>query len=172
MATTDLASSNIILPNGTFIVELIIFVIVLLVLGWYVAPAVSKVLRERQEMVDREAEESRLADEKLTAAEKRYHEALAEARAESSSIREAARADGQQTLDGLRSQAQAEAALISQRGAEELAAQRTQAVRELRPHIGELAVTLAGRVVGGEVVNGKRQEATISRFLGDLEREV
>jgi F-type H+-transporting ATPase subunit b len=172
MATTDLAENIIILPNGTFFVELIIFVIVLIVLGWYVAPAISKALRQRQEMVDREAEESRLAVEKLTKAERRYAEALSEARTESSNIRDAARQDGQQTLDGLRSSAQAEAALIGQRGAEELAAQRTQAMRDLRPHVGELAMSLAGRVVGGEVVSGKRQEATISRFLGELEGNV
>lgn len=151
MASPALASSIFLIPNGTFFVELIIFVIVLLVLGWYVAPAVAKALHDREEMVKREAQESRQATERLAQAEQRYAEALAGARAESGRIRDAARAEGQQTLDELRGQATEEADAISRRAAEELDAQREQAMRELQPHVRELAGTLAGRIVGEEI---------------------
>jgi F-type H+-transporting ATPase subunit b len=146
------AGSNIFLfPNGTFFVELIIFVIVLLVMGWYVAPAVGKALREREEMVHREAKESQAAQEKLTAAEQRFAEALAEARSESARIRDNARAEGQQHLDELRERASQEATELSRQASEALAAQREQAMRELQPHVRELASTLAGRVVGTDI---------------------
>jgi F-type H+-transporting ATPase subunit b len=69
MASPALASSIFLIPNGTFFVELIIFVIVLLVLGWYVAPAIGKALRDRDEMIKRATEESQAATEKLAAAE-------------------------------------------------------------------------------------------------------
>lgn len=168
MRTSNLAESIFLFPNGTFIVELIIFVIVLVVLGWYVAPAVSKALAERQEMVDRQIRESQEAGEKLVAAERRFQESLAEARQESGRIRETARGEGQRHIDELRDQAHAEADRIAQRGAEELAAQRERAVRELQPHIGELSVTLASRVVGAELAPDQHS-ATVTRFLGDLE---
>lgn len=171
MAMTDLAANNFLVPNGTFVIELIIFVIVLLVLGWYVAPPVQKALRERQERVEREIEESRLASEKLAAAQERYNTALAEARAESSRIREDSRAEGRRVLEQLRTQAQSEAAEIERRGADELASHRTRAVRELRPHIGELAATLAGRVVGDDL-SAMRRSAIVTRFLGELEGDV
>ena len=153
MADQNLAAgSNIFLfPNGTFFVELIIFVIVLLVMGWYVAPAVGKALRDREEMVRREATESQEAQEKLTAAQDRFAQALAEARSESGRIRDTARAEGQQHLDELREQASTAAAELSQEASDALAAQREQAMRELQPHVRELASTLAGRVIGTDV---------------------
>jgi F-type H+-transporting ATPase subunit b len=151
MASPALASTIFLIPNGTFIIELIIFVIVLLVLGWYVAPAIGKALRERDEMIKREAEESQQATEKLAAAEQRFAEALAEARAESGRIKDTARAEGQRTLDELREQASTEVSAIKRRGDEELAAQREQALRELQPHVSELGTTLAGRVIGEDL---------------------
>jgi len=166
--TTAAETSNFLIPNGTFLVELILFGIVLGVLGWYVAPAVAKALREREEMVDRTARQSQEANAKLTAAEQRYSEALADARAESGRIRETARAEGQRTLDELREVAHAEASAVIGRGNEELAVQREQAVRELQSSIGELSVTLAGRVVGTELPEATRT-ATVTRFLGELE---
>ncbi|HWC83295.1 MAG TPA: F0F1 ATP synthase subunit B [Pseudonocardiaceae bacterium] len=168
MRTTAAATNNFLIPNGTFFVELIIFVIVLLVLGWYVGPAIGKALRDRQEMVDRQIKESQQAAEKLAAAEKRYAEALHEARAESGRIRETARSEGQKVSEELRGQAHAEAEQIAQRGAAELAAQREQAVRELQGHVGELSVTLAGRVVGEDLPEELRT-TTVRRFLGQLE---
>jgi F-type H+-transporting ATPase subunit b len=151
MASPALASNIFLIPNGTFFVELIIFVIVLLVLGWYVAPVIAKALRDREEMVKREAEESQEANKKLTAAEQRFAEALAEARAESGRIRDTARGEGQQHLDELREQITAEMSEVSRRAAEELDAQREQAMRELQPHVRELASTLAGRIVGQDI---------------------
>ena len=44
-------TSNFLVPNGTFFVVLIIFLIVLGVIGKWVVPPVSKVLRERDAMV-------------------------------------------------------------------------------------------------------------------------
>jgi F-type H+-transporting ATPase subunit b len=151
MASPARAASIFLIPNGTFFVELIIFVIVLIVLGWYVAPAIGKALRDREEMVKREAEESQLASEKLTAAEERFATALAEARAESGRIKDTARTEGQRTLDELRGQANEDVARIAQRADEELAAQRERALRELQPHVRELGATLAGRVLGEDV---------------------
>lgn len=152
MATPALAANNIfLLPNGTFFVELIIFVIVLLVLGWYVAPVVSKALREREEMVKREAEESQLATRQLTLSEERFAQALAEARGESGRIKDAARAEGQQIIDEHRANATEQADEVSRRATEDLAAQREQAMRELQPHVRELATTLAGRIVGEDI---------------------
>lgn len=159
MASPALAANNIFLiPNGTFFIELIIFVIVLIVLGWYVAPAVSKALREREEMVRREAEESRQAGERLTLAEQRFAQALAEARAESGRIKDTARAEGQQILDEQRARATEQADEVAQRATADLTAQREQAMRELQPHVRELAATLAGRIVGVDIpVSGGRR---------------
>lgn len=164
-----LAAGNFLIPNGTFLAELVIFAIVLLVIWRVVLPPVQKALKDREDMVRKEAEQSREATERFEAAEAKYHEALAEARAESASIRDNARAEGQRILDEMRTQAQAEADLIVQRGDEQLAAQRAQVVAELRTHVGELSTALAGRVVGGELAPAARSNANVDRILGELE---
>jgi F-type H+-transporting ATPase subunit b len=163
------AGQNFLLPNGTFIAELIIFAIVLVVIWRVVLPPVQKALKDREDMVRKEAEQSREAAERFEQAEAKYNEALAEARAESASIRDAARAEGQRILDEMKQRAQAEADQIVQRGDEQLAAQRAQVVAELRTHVGELSTALAGRVVGGELAPTARGNANVDRILGELE---
>lgn len=158
------------IPNATFFLELLIFLLVLGVVWRYVVPPVKRAMNERQEMVRRQIEESERARTRLQAAETRYQEALAEARVEAAKIREAARADSQAIKDEMRQQADQEVARIQQRGEEQLATQRERVVRELRAELGQLAVELAGRIVGESLTDDARRAGTVDRFLGELEQ--
>jgi ATP synthase F0 subunit b len=157
------------IPNATFFVELVIFLIVLGVLWRYAVPPVKRAMDERREMVRRQIEESQQASKRLAEAEARYSEALAEARVEAAKIREAARADAQELKDEMRQQAEHEVARIRERGEEQLAHQRDQIVREMRGELGKLAVTLAGRIVGESVADDARRAGTVDRFLDELQ---
>ncbi len=157
------------IPNATFFVELVIFLLVLAVVWRYVVPPVKRAMNERQEMVRRQIEESQQARTRLEEAEARYSQALAEARVEAAKIRETARADAQEIKDEMRQQAEQEVARIRQRGEEQLATQREQVVRELRGELGKLAVTLAGRIVGESVADDARRAGTVDRFLDELQ---
>lgn len=157
------------IPNATFFVELVIFLIVLGVLWRYAVPPVKRAMDERREMVRRQIEESQQASKRLSEAEARYSQALAEARVEAAKIRETARADAQEIKDELRQQAEQEVARIRQRGEEQLATQRDAVVRDLRAEIGKLAVTLAGRIVGESVADDARRAGTVDRFLDELD---
>jgi F-type H+-transporting ATPase subunit b len=134
-----------------------------------VVPPVQKAMRERQELIRGQIEESRQAREQLEKAEAEYQRALAEARAEAAKIRDNARADADRLREELRGQAEEEAARIRQRSEEQLATQRQQVVNELRAEIGRLAVTLAERVVGESLADDARRQATVDRFLAELE---
>ena len=57
MHTTDLAAGNLLIPNGTFIVELIIFAIVLVIMWRFVVPPIVKALQDRADRVARTASE-------------------------------------------------------------------------------------------------------------------
>ncbi|MGH3823221.1 MAG: F0F1 ATP synthase subunit B [Pseudonocardiaceae bacterium] len=157
------------IPNATFFVELVIFLIVLGVLWRYAVPPVKRAMDERQGMVRRQIEESQQASKRLSEAEARYSQALAEARIEAAKIREAARADAQEIKDEMRQQAEQEVARIRERGEEQLATQREAVVRELRGELGTLAVTLAGRIVGESVADDARRAGTVDRFLDELQ---
>src|SRR5436190_955034 len=71
MRTTVLAADNFLLPNGTMIAELVGFLIILFVLWKYVVPPLSKSLQARQDMVQKQVEDSEDAARRLKADEAR-----------------------------------------------------------------------------------------------------
>lgn len=169
LAQEEGGDSNFLVPNGTFLVELAIFLIILYVVWKYVVPPVKKAMTERQDMVRRQIEESREARERLEQADARYREVLAEARTEAAKIRDEARAEAGKIKAELREQAEREVAQIRQRGEEQLATQREQVLRQLRTELGELAVALAGRIVGESMADDARRRGTVDRFIEELE---
>ena len=162
-------NNNFLLPNGTFIVELAIFLIILGVFWKYVVPPVRKAMGERQDMIRRQIEESRQAHERLEQAEAKYREVLTVARTEAAKIRDEARAEAGKIKAELREQAEREVNQIRLRGEEQLATQREQVLRQLRAELGELAVTLAGRIVGESMTDEARRRGTVDRFIQELE---
>jgi F-type H+-transporting ATPase subunit b len=169
MAKHVLAEENFLLPNWTFVAELVAFLLILAILGRYVYPFISKALRDRQEMIKKQVEDAEEAKTKLAEAEKAYQSALNEARTEAAQIRENARAEAQRTVEELRAQAVEEQQRIVQRGEEQLAMQRAAVVRELRGEIGTLAVELAEKIVDQRLTDEASVSSTVDAFLAGLE---
>ena len=168
---TVLAAEDLFLvPNGTIIAELVAFLIILFVLQRYVVPRMQQVMADRQKMISEQIEESKQAKERLAAAEEQYKKALDEARTEAAKIRDDARAQGQQILEELRRKAQTEQDRIVAQGRDQLSAERQQLVAELRAELGQLAVELAGRIVGESLEAEARRTGTVERFLRELEQ--
>jgi F-type H+-transporting ATPase subunit b len=164
-------AGNFLVPNATFIAELIAFLIILWVLGKYVLPPLQKAMRDRQAMIKKQVEDAEAAQAQLAEAEKAYQNALNEARTEAAQIRENARAEAQRTVEELRTAAQEEQARIVARGEEQLAAQRSAIVRELRGEIGTLAVELAEKIVNQRLADDAQVSATVDAFLAGLESQ-
>jgi F-type H+-transporting ATPase subunit b len=164
-----LAGGNFLVPDATFIAELVAFLLILGILGRYVLPFIQKAMRERQEMISKQVEDAEEAKTKLAEAEQAYQKALTEARTEAAQIRENARAEAQRTLEELREQAREEQARIIARGDEQLASQRSAIVRELRGEIGTLAVELAEKIVDQRLADDAQVSATVDAFLAGLE---
>jgi F-type H+-transporting ATPase subunit b len=162
-------AGNFLVPNATFIAELIAFLIILAIIARYIAPPVQKAMRARQEMIDQQVKDAEEAKHQLAQAQEAYQNALTEARAEAAQIRENARAEAQRTIEELRTQAQEEAARIVARGDEQLATQRSSVVRELRGEIGTLAVELAEKIVNQRLADDASVSATVDAFIAGLE---
>lgn len=164
------AGNNFLVPNWTFFAELVAFVIILWLIGRYIAPPVQRAMRERQEMIKKQVEDSEKAASQLEQAQQQYRELLAQARTEAAKIRDGARADAQRLSEEMREQANEEVARIQRRGEESLAQQRDQVVRELRSDVGQLAVHLASRVVGESLEDEARRSGVIDRSLDELDQ--
>ncbi len=152
-----------------YIAEIVAFILVIVVIWWKVVPPVRRAMRKQQEAIAKQVEEAKEASERLTTAERKYRDALADARTEAAKIRDAARADAQRILVEMREQADREVERIRQRGEEDLVAQRRQVIRELRGRIGELAVDLAGELVNEHLSSRPQRSATVDRLLDELE---
>jgi F-type H+-transporting ATPase subunit b len=144
-------TSNFLIPNGTFFFVLIIFLIVLGVIGKWVVPPVSKVLRERDAMVKQTVDDSRKAADQFAAADEDYRAEMAKARGEASKLRDGARAEGRKVLEDMRGRASDEVASTLQQADSELKDQALSIQPDLRSSVENLSETLAGRVLGIEI---------------------
>ena len=144
-------TSNFLLPNGTFFVVLIIFLIVLGVIGTFVVPPITKVLRERDEMVTKTIENNRRIADRIAATDADYQKAMGQARKDASAIRDQARGEGRKIVEDMRARASAEASATLQSAGEELSRQGQETAAELQASVETLSATLASRVLGVDV---------------------
>ncbi len=161
--------SNFLVPNGTFFVELIAFVIMFGILAKYVVPPINRAMTNRQDAIRQQFEELDQAKEEANSAKDEFQSQIEEARHEAARIREDAREQGAAIIAEMRETAQSEAARIVEHGKAQIEAERQAAVASLRTEVGTLATNLAGRIVGESLDDDARQGRVVERFLADLE---
>ena len=162
-------ASNFLVPNGTFLVELLAFAILVYIFGKYIIPPINKMMTARQEAIRTQFAELDEAKADARKAEADYKEQLNEAKHEAARIREEARDQGAQIVQDAREKAQTEADRIVQHAHAQIEADRKAAFTSLRSDVGSLATTLAGRIVGESLDDDERQGRVVERFLADLE---
>lgn len=149
--TTNLAAENFLIPNGTFFVCLVIFLLVFAVIGIFVVPPVRKALQEREAVVTKTAEDNKAAAASFESADSEYRAAITDARAKATGLRDAARAQGNEELSAARQRATADADAVRAAAAEDLAKQGADAATTAKGDLDNLASTLASRVLGTDV---------------------
>ncbi|MDT7554795.1 MAG: F-type H+-transporting ATPase subunit b [Pseudonocardiales bacterium] len=152
-----------------FIAELVGFVIILFVLWKYVLPLVANMVKNRQDQVQRQVDEAEEATRKLQDAQGRFDNAVQQSEVEAARIRDDARADATRIREELKAQAEAEVDRMLQRGRDQLAAQRDQAVRGLRSEVGGASMELAERVVRQSLTDEDARTASVDSFLSEIE---
>jgi F-type H+-transporting ATPase subunit b len=164
-----LAEGNFLIPDATFLAELVAFALILLVIWKYVVPPLQKSMTARQEAIKKSFDDAEQAKKRLADAEAEYKKAIAEARAEQAKAREEAAATRREIIEGAKAEAQAEAAAILLRAEAALEVERRQVFAELRTDIGRLAVDLAERIVGESLADDERQRRVVDNFIAGLE---
>ena len=100
-----------------------------------------------------------------------YKAALASAREEAAAIRTQAQADRTAIVEEARNEARTAAAAVTAAAEAQIVAERNQATSALTRQVGELAVGLAGKVVGQSLEDDARVRATVDAFITDLEQQ-
>ncbi len=146
-----LATSNFLVPNGTFIVVLLAFLVVLGVIGRFVLPRLNTVLTERQEQIRGELEAADRAKADAEEADTERRAMLEQARAQAREIV----AHAQATADGIVTAAQAEGQAVHDRIVQaadaEVVIARQAAAEELTARVGEIVLAAAEQVIGREI---------------------
>jgi F-type H+-transporting ATPase subunit b len=168
-AAEEEETSNFLIPNATFFVELGAFLLLFFLLARYVIPPINKAMTARQEAIRTEFAELDQAKQAAKDAEAEFQAQIADARKEAARLREQAREDGAQIIAEMREQAQTEANRIVEHAQAQIAAERQQALTTLRAEVGTLATSLAGRIVGESLADDDRSSRVVDRFLEDLE---
>jgi F-type H+-transporting ATPase subunit b len=153
-----IATSLFLLPNGTFVVEVVVVLVILWVMKKKVLPVLNKSIAERQDKIrtaleaadQAQAQAAAAGDEReklLSAARDQAREIVANAQATSDQIKAESGARGQAEYDRILANADAEVAQARQRAIDEASAK-----------MGEIVFELVAKIVGREVDQSAHQE--------------
>jgi F-type H+-transporting ATPase subunit b len=162
-------AQNFLVPNATFLAEVVAFAIIVFILAKWVIPPINRAMTARQEAIRTQFAELDEAKSEAKQAEEEFRAQIADARHEAARIREEAREQGAGIIAEMREQAQAEADRIVEHAHTQIEAERQQAITSLRSEVGGVATTLASRIVGEALDDQARQSRVVDRFLDGLD---
>ena len=153
--------------NGTVIVELVTFLLMLAILARWVYPEVVKLAEARQAAV---AEQLREAEKARAEAEARLQDAQAkldDARKTAQQVVEQATKTGEQVRQDLKTKAEDEARRIGENARRDIEAERARALQSARDEVAELVVVATQKVIG-ETLDGARHQRLIEKAIEEV----
>jgi F-type H+-transporting ATPase subunit b len=146
-----IATSNFLIPNATFIVELVAFLVVLAFIGKYVLPYLKKALDERAALIGSQLAAADEAKADATAADADRRAALEEARTQAREIVAQANRTAEQVRADAETSARGEYERIVGSAETEVGLARQRAVDEAANRMGEIVMDTVERIIGREV---------------------
>ncbi|SRR5690606_40758239 len=153
------------------VVGAIAFGLLCFVLMKFVFPRMEKTFEARVDAIEGGIERAERAQEEADQTLEEYRRKLAGAQEEAAAIRDEARADAIAAKEEILVSAREEANRIIAAGHANVEASRQQLIRELRGEVGNLAVDLAGKIIGQRLAGETATEQTVDRFLAELNDE-
>jgi F-type H+-transporting ATPase subunit b len=161
------ADAGVITINGTVIVELITFLVMMAVLARWVYPRIVELAEARQRLI---AEQLTEAEKSRADAEARLKEAeaqLTEARKTAQSVIEGATKSGEQLRQELKQKADEEAKRITEAARKEIEAERERAIQAVRNEVASLVVAATEKVIG-ETLDERKHKELIDRAIAEV----
>ena len=153
--------------NGTVIVELITFLVMLAVLARYVYPEIVKAAEARQRLI---ADQLTAAELSRSEAESNLKEAeakLVDARKTAQSMIDSAAKSGEQLRQELKQKAEAEGKRLTETARKEIEAERERAVQSVRNEVAGLVVAATEKVLG-ETLDAAKHKDLIDRAITEV----
>jgi F-type H+-transporting ATPase subunit b len=159
---------NPILPSASELIwGSIAFLIVFALLAKFAFPPAAEALRARTEKIRGDIDQAERDRDAASQLMEDYRAQLASAHAESNRIIEDAKRRGEEIRRELQARAETESNRILARAQDEIAAERDRAIADVRSEVGNLAVDLAGRMIG-DSLDRDRQLGLVDRYIEEL----
>lgn len=146
---------------------LLAFLIVFFLMAKYGFPIITKMVEDRKNYIDESLQKAHEANERLAGIQQESERLLAEARAKQAEILAQAKATGDSIVSEARNKAQADGAKLLQEAKAQIAAEKENALRDIRQTVADLSIVIAEKVVHQKLANNDEQQALIEQMLNE-----
>lgn len=146
---------------------LLAFLIVFFLMAKYGFPIITKMVEDRKNYIDESLQKAHEANERLAGIQQESERLLAEARAKQAEILAQAIATGDSIVSEARNKAQADGAKLLQEAKAQIAAEKENALRDIRQTVADLSIVIAEKVVRQKLANNDEQQALIEQMLNE-----
>ena len=163
----DLYQSLVTVNPVTLIAQICNLFIQLLIVKIFFLDKVKAVLDKRRETADKQIADAEAAKSEAAAIKQTYEENMRQAKTKADDMILSAQKTAAQRSEEIISQAQKQAAQIKTKAASDIEMEKKKAINEAKDEISDLAMAIAGKVVGREL-NDADQDGMIDRFIEEL----
>ncbi|MHB1534286.1 MAG: F0F1 ATP synthase subunit B [Acidimicrobiales bacterium] len=165
-----IAASNFLVPNATFVVELIAFLLVLGALRRWVMPPLQKSMNERQRTITEALTNAEQAKRRAEEAEAEYRRVVDEARGEARGLVEEANRLAERLRNEKRDQAEQEYERILARASADIESEARRAAEELRTQVAGIAIAVVEKVLG-DGLDEHTHRSLVDRAVAEVEAQ-
>lgn len=151
----------------TLIAQICNLFLQLLVFKIFFLDKIKAILDQRREAADKQITEAENAKVEAMTIKKTYEQNMLQAKAKADDLLQTAQRTANSRSEEIIAQAQQQAAQIKSKAADDIALEKKKAINEAKDEISDLAMAIAGKVVGRELNAGDQAEM-IDRFIDEL----
>ena len=163
----DLYQSLVTVNPVTLIAQICNLFIQLLIVKIFFLDKIKAVLDKRRETADKQIADAEAAKSEAAAIKQTYEDNMRQAKTKADDMILSAQKTAAQRSEEIISQAQKQAAQIKTKAASDIEMEKKKAINEAKDEISDLAMAIAGKVVGREL-NDADQDGMIDRFIEEL----
>lgn len=151
----------------TFVAQICNLFLTVYLMKKFLFGPVNRILEQRKELTDAQLTDAARANEDAQAMLAKYEKDLGNAKEEARQIITEAQKSAQVKGEAILADAKKEAVALKEKAAADIAKERAETFREMKSEIGDIAVSIAGKVIEKEVKEEDHQKL-IDQFISDV----
>ena len=154
----------------TLIAQLLNLFIQVMLIKKFLFKPIREILAKRKALADAELADAAKAKEEAESLKSEYEESMKQARDKANDILNTAQKSATQQSEEIIREANAQAVSIKSKAERDIEQERRKAVNEIKDEIGDMAMEIAGKVIGREI-NSSDHEKLIDDFINKVGEE-